>query len=56
MGHVRLKTRSLDQMLENSCVNCRGHIFSPIMMELGQNDFFDEILNNFEKGSCRVKN
>ena len=34
------------------CVRSRGHIFSPIIMKLGQNVCLDE----FENGSCRVKN
>ena len=56
MGHVWSKTRSLDQMLERSCVHSRGHIFSRMIMKLSQNDFLDEILNMFQNGSCRVKN
>ena len=34
----------------------RGHIFSPIIMKHGQNVSLDKILNDFENGSCRVKN
>ena len=56
MGRVRSKTRSLDQMLEKSCVHSRGHFFSLIMIKLGQNDFLNKIINKFENGSCRVKN
>ena len=56
MGHVRSKTMSPGQMLEKPCVNSRGHIFSPIIMKLGQNNFLDEISEEFENGSCRVKN
>ena len=37
MGCVGSKTRSLGQILEKSCVSSRGHIFSPIIMKLGQN-------------------
>ena len=37
IGHVRLKTRSLGQILEKPCVCSRGHIFSPIFMKLGHN-------------------
>ena len=46
--HVRSKTRSLDQILEKPCVRCRGHIFSPIIMKLGQNVCLDEISDEFE--------
>ena len=38
-----------------ACVRSRGHIFSPIAMKLGQNVCL-EISNEFENGSCRVKN
>ena len=43
MGHVGSKTRSLGQILEKPCVLSRSHIFSPIIMKLGQNVCFDEI-------------
>ena len=55
MGHVRLKTRSLGQILEKPCVSSRGHIFSPIIMKLGQNVCLNEILDEFENGSCLSK-
>ena len=51
MGHVRLKTRSLGQILEKPCARCKGHIFSPIIMKLGQNVCLDEISDEFEIGS-----
>ena len=41
MGHVGSKTRSLGQMLEKPCVRSRGHIFSLIIMKLGQNVCLD---------------
>ena len=44
MEHDRSKIRSL------------GHIFSPIIMELGENVSLDKITDEFENGSCRVKN
>ena len=51
---------SLGQNLEKSCVSSRGHIFSPLLMKLGQNVFLDEISdmfeNEFESGSRQVKN
>ena len=56
MGHVGPKTRSLGQILEKPCVRARGHIFSPIIMKLGQNVCPDKIFDEFENGSCRVKN
>ena len=37
MGHVGSKTRSPGQILENSCLHSRGHIFNPILMKLCQN-------------------
>ena len=33
----------------------RVHIFSPIIMKVVQNVCYDEILDEFENGSCRVK-
>ena len=56
IGHVKSKTKSLGQILEKPCVRYRRHIFSPIMLRLGQNGCLDEISNEFENGSCRVKN
>ena len=55
MGHVRSKTRSVGQMLEKSCVHSRGHIFSQIIMKLGQNVSLDELSDDYENGSCCVK-
>ena len=37
MGHVESKTRSQGQILEKPCVCSGGHIFSLIIMKLGQN-------------------
>ena len=34
----------------------RGHIYSPVIMKLGQNVCLDEISDDFKNGSCRVKN
>ena len=56
MGHVRSKTRSLGQILEKLCVRSKGHIFSPLIMKLGQNVCFDKISDECENGLCRVKN
>ena len=55
MGHVGSKTKSLGQMLKRLCVCSRGHIFSPIIMKLSQNVCLDEILGDFENGSCWAK-
>ena len=43
LGHVRSKTRSLAQILEEPCVCSRGHIFSLIIMILDENVCLDEI-------------
>jgi len=43
MGHVGFKSMSPDQILENSCLHSRGHIFDPILMKLGQNDCLNNI-------------
>ena len=56
MGYVGSKTSSLGQMLKKPCVCSIGHIFSPIIMKLGQNVCLDEILSDFENGLCGVKN
>ena len=42
-------------MLEQPCVRSRGHIFSPIIMKLGQNVCLDIILDELKNGSCQVK-
>ena len=55
LGHVRSKTRSLTQISEKPYVHSRGHIFSPIIMKLGQNVCLGEISDTFENGSCWVK-
>ena len=56
MGHVRSKTSSLGQILEKPSVHSRGLIFSLILVKLGQNVCLNEIWDDFENGSCRVKN
>ena len=56
MGYVRLKSRSLVQILEKSCVCCRAHIFSPIIMKLGQDVCLGKISDESENGSFWVKN
>ena len=37
MGQIGLSSRSLDQILEKSCVHSKGHSFDPIFMKLCQN-------------------
>ena len=56
MGHVRSKTRSQGQIIDKPCVHCRGPIFCPIIMKLGQNVCLDGICDEFENGSWWVKN
>ena len=43
MGHVGLKTRSVDQIIEKPCENASGHSFGPIIIKLAQNDHLDNI-------------
>ena len=50
MGHVGSKTKSLCHILEKPCVRSRGHIFSLIIIKLGQNVCLDKISHNFENG------
>ena len=49
------KTRSLGQMLEKPCVCLRGHILSPIIVKSGLNVCLEEISDESESRSCRVK-
>ena len=56
IGHVGYKTRSLGQIFEKPYVCSRGHIFSPIIMKLDHYVSLGGISNEFENGSCRVKN
>ena len=49
MGHVGSKTRSPGQILEKPCVRSRGHIFSRILMKVGQDVCLDDISDEFEK-------
>ena len=55
MGHVGSKTRSVDQILEKPCVPSRGHIFSQIIVKLGQNVCLDKILDKFGNRLCWSK-
>ena len=56
MGHVGSITRSLGQILEKPFACSIGHFFSLIIMKLGQNVCLDEVSDEFENGSCQVKN
>ena len=56
MGHVGSKGRTLGFILEKPCVCTRSHIFSPIIMKLGQDVCLDEISDKLESGQCWVKN
>ena len=38
------------------CVRSRGHSFGRILMKVGQDVCLDEISDEFENGSCGVKN
>ena len=38
-----------------ACVHSRGHIFSPIIMKLGQNVYLDKIWDEYEMGHVRSK-
>ena len=42
MGHVRSKTRLLDQILEKPCVCCRDQILGLILIKLGQSVCLNE--------------
>ena len=55
MDYVGSKTRSLGKMFEKPCVRSGGHIFSPIIMECGQNVWLDKISNELKNGSCWVR-
>ena len=55
MGQVRSKTRSVDQILEKPCVRSRGHIFSQIIVKLGQNVCLDEIWRSLKIGCVGSK-
>ena len=54
VGNVRSKTRSVGQIIgKNPCVRSRGHIFSPIIMKLGQHVCLVKISHKFENASCQ---
>ena len=56
MGHVESKTRSLGQILEKSYVHPRGHIFSLIIIKPRQDVCLNQVSDEFENKSCRIKN
>ena len=43
MGHVRSKTRSVGQIIDEPCEHSRGHSFGPIFIKLAQKDHLDNI-------------
>ena len=53
---VSIVRRALSVVNFLPCVRSRGHIFSPILMKLGQNVCLNKISDEFEIGSCGVKN
>ena len=55
MGHVRSKSRSQGQILEKSCVHSGGHIFSLIIMKLGQNFVLLKSHMSLKMGHVRSK-
>ena len=55
IGYVWSKTRTLGQIIEKPCLRSWGHIFSPIIIKLGQNICLDEILHKFENGHVDQK-
>ena len=55
MIQVNLKSRSLGQILETPYLRCRGHIFDPIFLKLGEDVNLKNIQVKFEYGSGRVK-
>ena len=55
MGGVESKSRSLGQILVKTCFHSRGHNFDPIFIKLAQDVYIDDIYDEFEYGSGRVK-
>ena len=48
MDHVGSNTKSRGQMLEKPCVRSKGHIFSQMIMKLGQNFCLDELSHEYK--------
>ena len=55
IGHLGSKARSVGQILEKPCVCSTGHIFSPIIMKLGQNVCLDEYRRSLKIGHVGSK-
>ena len=55
LGHVRLKTRSLSQIIEKPCINSRGHRFDPKFVKLCQTVSPYKLYVKFETGPCWSK-
>ena len=56
MGHVETKTESLGQIWKKPYVRCWDHIFSLIIMKVGQTVSLDKSTDELENVSCDVKN
>ena len=55
MGQVRSNSTLVGQILEKPYVRSRGHIFSQIIVKLGQNVCLDELMEKFEIGCVESK-
>ena len=55
-GAVSVVLHALSVINFLSSVRSEGHIFSLILMKLGQNVCLDKISEKFENRSCQVKN
>ena len=55
MGHVGSKTRSPGQILGKPCVRSRGHIFSRILMKVGQDVCLDKSRTSSKMGHVGSK-
>jgi len=54
VGHIGLKTRSLGQILGNSCLHSRGQIDDSNLIKHDQNVCLSNISAKFEYGSCWI--
>ena len=50
LGHLGSRTRSLGQIKEIPCGHSRGNISCSIDLEIGQNAYLDEMLDESEFG------
>ena len=62
IGHVwsnescQVKTTVIRSNIKKHCVRFRGNIFCLIILKRGQKVCLDKISDEFENGSCQVKN